>query len=104
MPVVSMMRMQGDTDELKTKLDEHLEHVAERLAPKHGGLLNIVARTDDGIMVINLWETEQGRHDMAAEPEIQQAIQAAGLPRPDFEGYEVLTIRGGERIGEFTQG
>jgi hypothetical protein len=101
MPVVSMMRMDGDADALAAKVNEHVDPVAERLAPQHGALLNIVARTDSGIMVINVWESEEGRHAMAAEPEIQQALQTAGLPRPNFEGYEVLRIRGGDRLGEF---
>ncbi len=101
MPVVSMMRMEGNADELMGKM-QGVNEVAERLARNHGGLLNIVAKTDNGIMVINLWETEEGRHAMAEEPEIQQSLQSAGLPRPAFEGYEVLGIRGGERIGEFS--
>lgn len=101
MPVVSMMRMEGNPDELVEKLSS-VNEVAQRLAPGHGGLLNIVAKTDNGILVINLWENEEGRHAMAEEPEIQQAIQSAGLPRPAFEGHEVLWIRGGERIGEFS--
>lgn len=101
MPVVSMMRMDGDADELLAKINEHVDPVSSRLAPKHGGLLNIVAKTDSGIMVINLWENEEGRHAVAAEPEIQQAIQAAGLPAPAFEGYEVARIRGGDRLDEF---
>lgn len=101
MPVVSMMRMQGNAEELLEKM-RGVDEVAERLAPGHGGLLNIVARTEDGILVINLWETEEGRHALAEEPEIQQGIQATGLPRPAFEGFEVIAIRGGDRIGEFT--
>ena len=42
--------------------------------------------------MINLWENEQGRHDMAQEPQIQEAVQAAGLPAPAFEGYEVIAM------------
>jgi hypothetical protein len=30
---------------------------------------------------------------MAEEPEVQQALQSAGLPAPNFEGYEVLDMR-----------
>lgn len=104
MPVVSMMRMDGESEALFAKINEHVDPVSERLAPQHGALLNIVAKTDDGILIINLWETEEGRHEMAAEPEIQQALQAAGLPRPNFEGYEVLRIRGTDRLGGFTSG
>jgi hypothetical protein len=98
MAVVSMMRIEGNPDELAARVREHLEPVAERLAPKHGGLANIVARDgDDGILVINLWETDEGRHAMAEEPEIQEAIRAAGLPMPAFTGYEVVEWRITER-------
>jgi hypothetical protein len=95
MAVVSMMRFQGDPEELAAKIDEHVDPVSRRLAPQHGGLANLVARTDDGVLVINLWRDEEGRHAMAQEPEIQQAVGAAGLPQPNFDGYEVLhyTIR-----------
>lgn len=95
MAVVSMMRMSGDPDELVANLREHVAPVARELAPKHGGLANIVARTDAGVLVINLWETEEGRHAMADEPQIQDAVRRAGLPAPAFEGFEVLdmTIR-----------
>ena len=92
MAVVSMMRMSGDPDELAAKLREHVAPVGRELAPKHGGLGTIVARTDDGIMVINLWENEEGRHAMAEEPRVREALQAGGFPPPAFEGYEVIEM------------
>jgi hypothetical protein len=98
MPVVSMMRIPGDADQLAAAVREHIDPVAERLAEKHGGLANIVARDrDGGLLIINLWETEEGRHAMAAEPEIQEAVRAAGWPAPNFEGYEVIEFRVSER-------
>ena len=90
MAVVSMMRMNGNPDELAAKIEEHVRPVGRRLAPTHGALANIVAKTSDGIIAINLWETEEGRHAMAEEPEIQEAVRAAGLPQPHFEGFEVV--------------
>jgi hypothetical protein len=92
MAVVSMMKMSGDANELADKLREHIAPIGRELAPKHGGLGTIVARTDDGIMVINLWETEEGRHAMAEEPRVLEALQAGGFPPPAFEGYEVLEM------------
>jgi len=92
MAVVSMMRMSGDADELAQKL-QGVADVGRRLAPKHGGLGTISARTDDGILVINLWQSEEGRHAMAEEPDVLEALQSAGLPMPNFEGYEVIDMR-----------
>jgi hypothetical protein len=101
MPVVSMMRMAGDPDDLLARSTEHLMPVSEPLATKHGGLLNIVARDgDNGILIINVWETEEGRQAMAREPEILEALSAAGLPAPAFEGYEIDTIRTSARLAE----
>jgi hypothetical protein len=98
MPVVSMMRFPGDPDELVAKITETIDPVSERLAEKHGGLINIVARDgDNGILVVNIWETEEGRHAMAAEPEIQEALQKAGMPPPNFEGFPIERLRISDR-------
>jgi hypothetical protein len=98
MSVLSMLRMEGDPDELWAKLAEHVEPVADRLAPGHGALLNVVARTSDGIVIVNLWEHEQGRHEMAAEPEMQAAFRSSGLPQPQFDGFEVMRLRTSEQL------
>jgi hypothetical protein len=91
MAVVSMMRMSGDPGELAQKM-QGVADVGRQLAPQHGGLGTIVAKTGDGILVINLWSTEEGRHAMAEEPAVLEALQSAGLPAPAFEGYEVLEM------------
>jgi hypothetical protein len=90
MAVLSMMRIPGDPDELAAKMREHLAGAAE-LAQKHGGLANFVARDgENGLLVVNVWESEEGRHAMAEEPEIQEGLRAAGFPPPAFEGYELF--------------
>ena len=92
MAVISMMRISGDSDDLAGKIREHLGPVGREVAPGLGGLGTIVCKTDDGILVINLWENDEGRHQMAADPRVQQSIQASGFPQPAFEGYEVLDM------------
>ena len=92
MAVVSIMKFSSDSDELAAKLREHVRPVGMELAPKHGGLGTIIARTRDGVMVINLWETEEGRHAMAEEPTIKEAFELGGLPAPRFEGHDVVEM------------
>ena len=92
MAVVSMMKFSGDPDELAAKMNEHIRPVGTELGQKHGNLGFILARTGDGVLAINLWETEEGRQAMAQEPAVLAALQAAGLPAPGFEGYEILDI------------
>jgi hypothetical protein len=91
MQVVSMMSMQGDADELASKM-EKLRAVAERVAPKYGAISNTLLRTDDGIMIVNHWADEDGRHKMAEDPEIRAAMGEIGIT-PSFTAYEVMEHR-----------
>jgi hypothetical protein len=50
----------------------------------------ILARTQDGVMIVNLWETMEGRLAMAQEPEVQHTVTEARLPPPDIEASEVV--------------
>jgi quinol monooxygenase YgiN len=92
MMVMSIMRIEGDPDDLRERMTD-LEKVVERIAPEMGGISSTVVRTDDGLMIVNLWKDEQARHKMAEHPEVQAAVRAAGLPAPHAEGYEVLAHR-----------
>ncbi|HWH54843.1 MAG TPA: hypothetical protein VNT04_04630 [Gaiellaceae bacterium] len=93
--VVSIMEFKGDPEELRESMKAVAE-VARRKAPEYGGISSTVVRTDDGIMLINMWDSEDGRHRMAEDPEIRQAIQEEGLPAPAAKGYEVLEHRAPE--------
>src|SRR3954447_20944532 len=99
MAVLSVMSIQGNPDELVARMKETIEPVAARKASLYGGISSTVVRTDDGITIYNLWETEEGRHRMADDPEIQASMREADFPKPDFTGYEVLSRR---TAGEFS--
>jgi hypothetical protein len=90
--VVSIMEFSGDPEELKVQMS-NVEEVASRKAAEYGGVSSTVVRTDDGIMIINMWSDAEGRHKMAEDPEVRQAIQDAGMPPPSAKGYEVLEHR-----------
>jgi steroid delta-isomerase-like uncharacterized protein len=92
MAVLSVMSIPGDTDELLARMQATLDPVAAVKAPQYGGISSTVVRTDDGIKIFNLWATEEGRHQMADDPEVQAAIREAGFPKPSFKGYEVLAV------------
>jgi hypothetical protein len=90
--VVSMLEFSGDPEELKAQMS-NVEEVASRKAAEYGGISSTVVRTDNGIMIINMWSDAEGRHKMAEDPEVRQAIQDAGMPPPAATGYEVLEHR-----------
>jgi len=91
MAVVSIMELTGDAEELFRKM-EGTRELSERKAREYGGIASIIARTDDGAMIINLWETEEGRHKMADDPEMRAQMEKTGF-KPNFKAYEVLDYR-----------
>jgi hypothetical protein len=90
--VVSILEFSGDPDELMSNMSA-VEEVASRKAADYGGVSSTVCRTDDGIMIINMWSDTEGRHRMAEDPDVRQAIQDAGMPPPSAKGYDVLEHR-----------
>jgi hypothetical protein len=90
--VVSIMEFPGDPDEIRQKM-QGIEEVAGRKASEYGGISSTVVRTDDGVMIINFWDSEEGRHRMGDDPEMRQAIQEAGMPPPGAKGYQVIEHR-----------
>lgn len=95
--VVSILEFEGDPDELKERMSR-IDDVAARKAVEYGGISSTVFRTDNGVMIINMWDNAEGRHRMADDPEIQQAIRDAGFPAPSAKGYDVLAHRTPERV------
>ena len=87
--VVSILEFEGDPNELRERMSR-IDEVAQRKAREYGGISSTVVRTENGVMVINMWDNEEGRHRMADDPEIQQALRDAGFPPPSAKGYEVL--------------
>jgi hypothetical protein len=87
--VVSIMEFSGDPEQLMSKMTG-VEEVASRKAAEYGGVSSTVCKTDDGIMVINMWSDTEGRHRMGEDPEIRQALESAGMPPPSAKGYEVI--------------
>ena len=104
MAVLSVMKIEGDPDDLIARMQAAIDPVAARKGPLYGGISSTVVRLDDGIKIFNLWQTEEGRHQMAADPEVQSALRSAGFPEPDFTGYEVVWTRsaidGGKELAQ----
>jgi hypothetical protein len=52
--------------------------------------LHVFAAREDGAVVIDLWENEDGFHRMRDDPEFRRNVEAAGWPsEPKVEVYEV---------------
>ena len=97
---LTIIRTSGDPDELLESKREHIDPVMKRKADQYGLLLHIAARSDDGIVVINLWESEEGSQQAWEDPEVQEAREAAGrngasTGETTFDHYQVEDYRHG---------
>ena len=56
---------------------------------------HIALRTDNGIQIINVWESEQHADAAMERPEFQEAMKEAGVSREDMQPkqHEVLNVR-----------
>ena len=97
---LTIIRTSGDPDELLASKREHIDPVMKRKADQYGHLLHITTRADDGLVVINLWQSEEGSQQPWEDPEIQEARQAAerngaSTGETTFEHYQVEDYRQG---------
>ncbi len=60
-----------------------------------GLVAHIALRTDNGIQVINVWESEAQADAAMERPEFQEAMREAGVSRDDMQPqqHEVLNVR-----------
>jgi heme-degrading monooxygenase HmoA len=56
---------------------------------------HIALRTDNGIKIINVWDSEQHADAAMERPEFQEAMREAGVSRDDMQPkqVEVLNVR-----------
>lgn len=95
---LTIMRATGDPDKLLAAKREHIDPVMTRRAPEYGHISHVAARTPEGMIVVNLWESEEGSERAAQDPEVQAARDAmsqsgAAMGPPEVEHYEVEDYR-----------
>lgn len=75
MGVLAMLELEGDTAGLLEAAEE-----LERLLPDSEGLLlRIVAPTETGMVLFQLWESADARQRNADNPGHAQALEASGM-------------------------
>ena len=95
---LTIIRTPGDPDKLLAAKREHMDPVMERKAAQYGNIFHVAARGPDGMVVVNLWESEEASERAAQDPEIQQAREAIrgsgeATGEPEFSHYEVADHR-----------
>ena len=88
MSVLAVFRWQGDPDALLAAYDRELQHPVPREQPHR--VTHICARGDNEVVIVDLWETEQGLQIRMQNPEFRRNLDAAGWPsEPIEQTYQV---------------
>ena len=89
MAILTTMRISGDPDELLRRKQEVIDPVARELAQANGGIEHLVAKTEDGLLIVNLWENAEGMEKVAAE--VGRKAREAGMAQPsDWHQYDLV--------------
>jgi quinol monooxygenase YgiN len=88
MAYLTIHRLEGDPDDLLRQKQEKFDPTVKEFAGQHGALFSVTAKTAQGLVVVNVWESTEAAIAFAQLPQIQQAQRESGLPMPSsFERY-----------------
>lgn len=94
MAIARIVSREGDQKELERQYGIISGRMNE--LPLADGLkAHIALRTDNGIKIINVWDSEQHADAAMERPEFQEAMREAGVSRDDMQPkqVEVLNVR-----------
>lgn len=77
-PRLTIARIPGDPDVLLGRYHESAT-VMDDVGRDNGLILHAVARTDDGLMIVNVWDRSEGSETAALDPRRLAALGASGV-------------------------
>jgi hypothetical protein len=93
---LTVIKVKGDTDALIDAFSG-AEEVFARKAPELGMIFSCRAKTDEGVMIVNLWPDAESSEKAFQDPEIQEALssmrEATGGSETERKHYEVVDYR-----------
>lgn len=93
MPYVTIHTLDGDPDDLEARKATLFDPAVREIAPTFGAIASVCAKTDTGLVIVNVWESAQQVAAFTAHPDIQAARDAAQLPMPSsYRRHEVATF------------
>jgi hypothetical protein len=92
MAILTMFEIQGDADEIMRVMSDVFGPDTEAVAKEHGGISNTVVETDDGVLVVNHWENEEGMEAFAALMRPKAEASGSG-EQVGWRKYKVLQHR-----------
>ena len=94
MAIARVISRQGDQEELERQYGIIAGRMGD-LPLADGMLAHIALRTDKGMKIINVWESEQHAEAAMERPEFQEAMREAGVTAEEMKPHqhEVVNIR-----------
>jgi hypothetical protein len=90
MAYLTIARFSGDPDQLLEGYQGSAD-VMSSVGRDHGLILHAAAKTDEGLLILNLWPSQDGSESAARDPRRLEVLEQSGLePRQiKREHYEV---------------
>ncbi len=92
MAILTIFELHGDTDQIMRVMDEVFGPEADALAKEHGAISNTVVEADDGVLVLNHWENEEGMEAFGALMR-PKAEASGGGEMANWRMHEVIRHR-----------
>jgi hypothetical protein len=83
MAVLVIFRWQGDPDQLLAGYDREFRDPPPSAIEQPTRSLHACARTEDGMVIVDVWDSEADFRAMMADPAFQQNLREADYPDPD---------------------
>jgi hypothetical protein len=96
MSVLALVHMRGNTD----RLLEASDRLSEAFGMPDGLIAQVTASTDEGIVLMQLWESEEHRTRANDDPDNREALQASGLLRETISGSAEVCATDRVRFGD----
>jgi hypothetical protein len=89
---LTLARFSGDPDQLLERYEQSAE-VMSGVGRDHGLILHAAAKTDEGLLVVNLWPSGDESEAAARDPRRLTVLEQSGLNPGDIsrEHYEVIS-------------
>lgn len=89
MPYVTIHTLDGDAEDLWARKEASFDPAVREIAPSFGAIASVCAKTDTGLVIVNVWESAEQVAQFTAHPAMRAARDAAQLPTPSsFHRYE----------------
>jgi hypothetical protein len=81
-PVLVLFKWEGDPDEQLAAYDRELAHPVPREQPRR--ISHTCARADDGIVIVDVWESAEDFYEMMNDPVFKSPEAAGWQPEPQL--------------------